>query len=177
MVGHFVPFGRYRKKPLADVPADYLGWLLRTCKLSSGLRAAVAGELRRRGHDVPPQPVPPPPRCRSCGGAELCLSWQELGGAGGRTIRGECRRCGHFVSFLPLTEENVRRADAARSPTGLLDALVRADDEGVRVVSDAGHLRLVPPGKASPALARLVRENTKLLLSLLGRGTDGVTET
>jgi hypothetical protein len=45
------PFGKHKDEPLANVPASYLLWSLRDCKLSSGLRAAVAGELQRRGFD------------------------------------------------------------------------------------------------------------------------------
>jgi uncharacterized protein (DUF3820 family) len=30
-----MPFGRYKGKPLAEVPASYLLWLARECKLSS----------------------------------------------------------------------------------------------------------------------------------------------
>ena len=59
-VDHRLPFGRHQNKPLAEVPADYLGWLLREAKLSSGLRSAVAGELERRGLVAPPQPEPRP---------------------------------------------------------------------------------------------------------------------
>jgi uncharacterized protein (DUF3820 family) len=37
-----LPFGRHKGQPLDTVPSDYLDWLLRSCKLSSGLRAATA---------------------------------------------------------------------------------------------------------------------------------------
>jgi uncharacterized protein (DUF3820 family) len=37
-----IPFGVHRGRPVGDVPTSYLVWVLKTCKLSSGLAAAVA---------------------------------------------------------------------------------------------------------------------------------------
>jgi uncharacterized protein (DUF3820 family) len=37
-----LPFGKHAGCPLPDVPTDYLQWVIRECKLSSGLRGAVA---------------------------------------------------------------------------------------------------------------------------------------
>jgi uncharacterized protein (DUF3820 family) len=45
MVAHILPFGKHRGRSPGDVPTDYLNWLLRTCKISPGLRAAVRDEL------------------------------------------------------------------------------------------------------------------------------------
>ncbi len=44
-----LPFGRHAGQPLADVPGDYLDWLLRRCRLSAGLRPPSATSS-------PPQP-------------------------------------------------------------------------------------------------------------------------
>ena len=53
-VDHRLPFGRHQGQPLDTVPADYLRWAIRDCRLSSGLRTAVAGELQRpRLHPTP----------------------------------------------------------------------------------------------------------------------------
>jgi hypothetical protein len=49
-----LPFGKHKGRPLAEVPASYLSWLLAEVKLSSGLRCAVAAELTRRGPYSPP---------------------------------------------------------------------------------------------------------------------------
>jgi hypothetical protein len=114
MIEHFLPFGRHKGQPPASVPTDYLEWLLRTCKLSSGLRAAVRAELVRRGvnpSQLPPEPpAKAPPSCRRCRGREPSLSWQELGG-GRRAIRANCQWCGRFVTFVAQTPGNVVRAD------------------------------------------------------------------
>jgi hypothetical protein len=170
VVNHFIPFGKHRGKAPADVPADYLLWLLRACKLSTGLRGAIRSDLIRRGVDpsrLPPQPeAAPPPNCRRCGSPEMRLYWQELGGQGGRTIRADCKRCRQFVAFVPQTPANVARADAARSPAGLLDVLTRADDEGVRLVNVGGRYIAARP-RASPELEALIRQNNRLLLAML----------
>lgn len=172
MTAYQMPFGKYRSVSVQDIPASYLGWLLRTCKLSSGLRAAVREELMRRGADpasLPPElPAHRPARCRQCGGADLRLYWQQLGGAGGRTIRADCKRCHCFVSFVAQTLANVAKADEATSKTGLLDVLTRAEAEGVEIVRHPdGRLSLSPHGWASEELQALVRQNTRLLLAML----------
>jgi hypothetical protein len=53
-----LPFGRHKNQPLSEVPESYLRWCIETCKLSSGLRSAVAAELTSRGIEVPPAPPP-----------------------------------------------------------------------------------------------------------------------
>jgi hypothetical protein len=62
-----LPFGKHKGRPLGDVPGDYLRWMLRECKLSSGLRAAVGAELATRAPTLTPvasvwaeaTPIPP----------------------------------------------------------------------------------------------------------------------
>jgi hypothetical protein len=50
-------FGKYRSERLADVPDDYLGWVLDNCtRISPYLRAAIERELRSR--ERPPGPGP-----------------------------------------------------------------------------------------------------------------------
>ena len=95
-----IPFGKHRGRPLAEVPTDYLLWLLRVCKLSTGVRAAVTEELARRGQPAPDAPVKALPSCRRCGHADLQTRWQEMSN-GARALRAECRACGSFVGFLP----------------------------------------------------------------------------
>jgi hypothetical protein len=112
-ISHHLPFGRYRGRPLPDVPAGYLAWLLSECKLSSGLRAAVHAELESRPDrpaDLPAKSDPPAPLCRRCNCADLRVSWQHH--ARGRGIRGDCSRCSRFVAYLPQTPENVAAANA-----------------------------------------------------------------
>jgi hypothetical protein len=133
---HRLPFGKHAGKPVRDVPTDYLSWLLRECKLSSGLRSAVAAELSSRGVAVPPAPAPAPPRpCWRCGASKFAHRWQE-DARGARRIRRTCRRCDTFLGFAPLVEPYTAEADAAASPTPILDVLTRLEDLGVELVSD-----------------------------------------
>jgi hypothetical protein len=121
-----MPFGRYAGQPLPDVDSGYLQWFLSACRLSTGLRTAIAGELGRRNIPTAPPPAKPLPACQRCGGAELLVRWQGTGNPDaarpGRAIRATCAACRHFVGWLPQTEENVARA-AAAVPAGLFDAL------------------------------------------------------
>src|SRR5262249_10989822 len=131
-----IPFGKHKGRPLEDVPTDYLEWLRRSVKLSSGLRLAVAGALRTPGGDVPAEaPTPPParPRCRPEG--KVSYSWLQKRD-GQRAIRRECRSCGAWLGFAPLQEPYVSIADAMASSTPVLDTLTRAEDLGVRLTSD-----------------------------------------
>ena len=43
-----MPFGKHRGRPLCEVPANYLTWLLRKCDLSPWLEQAVQDELSSR---------------------------------------------------------------------------------------------------------------------------------
>jgi hypothetical protein len=48
-----MPFGKFKWKPLADIPDSYLHWLLDEAdglERYYGLRAAIEGELRQRGY-------------------------------------------------------------------------------------------------------------------------------
>src|SRR5437870_2243042 len=88
-----LPFGKHKNQALDTVPSSYLLWLLRETKLSTGLRAAVADELARRGVRAPVQPPPPPRRCPRCGSRELHGGWHQFAD-GTRQIRGTCTSCG-----------------------------------------------------------------------------------
>lgn len=52
-----MPFGKYKGEALADVPTDYLGWLLDNVELRPPLHWQVVEELRRR--ERPASPPPP----------------------------------------------------------------------------------------------------------------------
>lgn len=169
---HALPFGKHRGRPPREVPSDYLAWLLRETKLSSGLRAAVAGELRQRGWPVPDEPPPEPsPCCRHCGGTALRRTWHEHAG-GARQVRGDCARCGKYVAFLPLTPANVAAADLAQSPAALLDVLTRAEDEGVDLVVQGGRVVPQPWGRASPLLRERIRQAQHALLRHLRKASQ-----
>jgi hypothetical protein len=166
-----LPFGRHKGAPLADVPASYLQWALRECKLSSGLRAGLAAELARRGIKAPPQPPPPPPlACQRCPPPHpgLVARWQEDCN-GGRRIRGECARCRHWVTYLPQVEPYVSQADAAASPTPVLDVLTRLEALGIALHSD-GTTCWVRDGwdRVPPDLRALVKQCSHSLAVLLG---------
>jgi hypothetical protein len=71
-----LPFGKHRGLPLAQIPADYLSWLLGAAKLSTGLRGAVAAELTRRGVSTPPAPPRARmPACWFCGSGRVRFDW------------------------------------------------------------------------------------------------------
>jgi hypothetical protein len=96
-----LPFGQHRGEALDSVPADYLEWLLKTVKLSSGMRALVAGELERRGFTPPPaSPPPTPPRCSKCPGEDFSCTWA-VDAIGRRHIRATCAACGRHLCYLP----------------------------------------------------------------------------
>jgi hypothetical protein len=116
---HRLPFGRHQNKPLAEVPGDYLAWALSAVKLSSGLRQALADELRSRGLTPPPQPPPRPVLpCRDCGaGAPVSFAWAE-DKLGRRFIRASCARCKRTVDHPPTVPPYSDMADAAASGTG-----------------------------------------------------------
>jgi hypothetical protein len=170
-----LPFGRHKDKPIGEVPADYLQWLLATCKLSSGLRAAVANELASRGVEVPSAPPPRPiSPCRDCGpGAGHVLFWMQ-DRLGRKRIRAECKRCRRLVDHPPCVEPYVSMADATASPTAMLDALTRLDDLGVELHRDGrgawiggDDYRKVPPDlralvkQCSNELAKMLSDNTR----------------
>ena len=166
-----LPFGRHKDKPLGEVPADYLLWLVRKCKLSSGLRTTIAGELSRRGVEVPAPPPPRPiPPCRDCGpGAGHVLFWMQ-DRVGRKRIRAECKRCRRLVDHPPCVPPYSTMADATASPTAMLDVLTRLDDLGVQLHSDGraawvggDDYRRVPPD-----LRALVKQCSHELAKMIG---------
>jgi hypothetical protein len=62
----WMPFGKYKGRPLNEVPMDYLRWLVRECSgLHSTLRQAVRQEIARRRGKSPskrPRRAPRPTR-------------------------------------------------------------------------------------------------------------------
>jgi hypothetical protein len=131
-----LPFGKHKGTPLAEVPTGYLNWLIGQGKLSTGIRQGVADELRRRGLEPPPPPPPaPPPECQKCGQASVRCGWLQQRD-GRRAIRRSCAGCGGSLGTAPLTEENIRLADAAKSSSRPLALLAEADQRGMRLVSD-----------------------------------------
>jgi hypothetical protein len=121
MVAATLPVGKWKGRPLGEVDTSYLAYVLRDWKLSTGLRIAVADELRRRGLVVPEQPLPPPPRCPDCKSAgEPHYCWQE-DSAGRRRIRAECAACQKWLGFVPLVEPFTSLADATASSRATLD--------------------------------------------------------
>jgi hypothetical protein len=173
-----LPFGRHKGQSPESVPTDYLHWFLSEVQLSSGLRAALAEELARRGRPVPQPPAPRPvPACPRCPGAPPALSWQE-DAAGQRRIRAECSRCRRFLAFAPQVEPYVGEADRAGSHNDLLDVLTRLDElevelrsDGTRVYFAAGDYRRVPAELAalvrscSHRLARMIGDTSKISTS------------
>src|SRR4051812_45943914 len=64
------PFGKNKDLAVADTETGYLMWAAKTLRLSSGLKAAGATELQRRGVHPPepaPRPEKPHPPCHRCG--------------------------------------------------------------------------------------------------------------
>jgi hypothetical protein len=162
-----LPFGRHKGRPLTEVPTDYLQWLLRSIKLSSGLRAALADELTRRGIQAPDPPPRPEPACRRCPGARYRCLWGE-DSIGRRFIRAECVRCRQSLGIMPQVEPYVGMADATASPAPLLDALVGAEAAGVEILSDGKTARVGDYRKAPPAVRDAVRQCKARLGRMLG---------
>jgi hypothetical protein len=173
MVIHIIPFGRWKNRPLHEIDTDYLRWANREVKLSSGLAAAVAEELRRRGvTPFPPPPPKAPPRCPDCKSeAPPYYSWQQRRD-GERVIRAECGGCRRFLAFMPLVEPYLELATMAASPTAALDALITADALGVRLKSDGESVHVHPAdrGKTPVWLQNLLRQANHTLGSMIGRG-------
>jgi hypothetical protein len=114
-----LPFGMHKNVPVEEIPTDYLTWVLRECKLSSRLRAALAEELLSRGVQPPASRRTAPPRtCARHPGAGLRCEWQE-DCRGELRIRATCRQCKRFICFAPQTEFFVRMANAHTSQDSL----------------------------------------------------------
>jgi hypothetical protein len=166
-----LPFGRYAGQPLSEVPTSYLDWLLRDIKsLSSGLRSDVAGELERRGAATPrqaPRPVPVCPRCPPETG--FTAHWQQ-DRRGRKFIRGECRGCRRWLAALPQIEPFVGMANAAASPTAVLDVLIALECLGIEIRSDGQAVQLGRCREnAPPDLLALVRQCNNQLAQMLGK--------
>jgi hypothetical protein len=170
MLPQTLPFGKHRGQPLPTVPSDYLQWALRKVKLSTGLCAGVAGELARRGEEVPPQPPPPPaPTCKRCPGARTLARWME-DRRGQRRLRAECGRCRRWLGFLPLAQPYLAEADGAASPTDVLDVLLALEDLGIGLESDGASCWFAGDGwhRTPPDLRSLVKQCNHRLAALLG---------
>jgi hypothetical protein len=155
-----LPFGRHANQPLTTVPLDYLQWCLRTVRLSSGLRAAVADELTRRGVEVPPaEPPRPLPTCRRCPGVTPILHWLQ-DSLGRRQIKISCGACHASIGFAPQVPPYVEQANAVASKTPVLDVLTRLDEIGVELLSDGKSVRYRPGDwqRVPPDLRRVVAQ-------------------
>lgn len=60
-----MPFGKHKGKLLAEVPTDYLEWVLTLKELNHRLRFAIECELEFRDARVRPRPNPQPKRDES----------------------------------------------------------------------------------------------------------------
>ena len=168
-IDHRLPFGRHKDLPLSDVPSDYLDWLMRSCKLSSGLRLAIGNELRRRNLT----------RLRSHRqGADLSM---RIGQVPRGLDRGPTRPEAHPSDLLlwPLslllavgrTVAFVRNENL--SPTAILDVLTRLEDLGIDLQCDgrkawvsAEDYRKVPAD-----LHVVIRQCSNTLARMIGKRT------
>jgi len=169
-----LPFGRHKDKPLAEVPGSYLEWALREVKLSSGLRAAVAEQLARRGYSVPPPPPPRPLRpCRNHPQAPLACRWFE-DAQGRRRIRADCTLCHSYADYPPCVPPYSAEADRNASPAPVLDVLIRLEHLGVELESD-GRTCKVPyrDWRRVPAeVHALIRQANHQLARMLGNNME-----
>jgi hypothetical protein len=109
-----LPFGRHRGQPLTTVPTDYLRWVVREVRLSSGVQAAVLGELEARNIDAPPPgPARPVRRCAEHPDAEPVLVREE-DSRGRCRIRAGCPRCRRWTDYPPCVSPYTTRADAGK---------------------------------------------------------------
>lgn len=171
-----LPFGKHKDQPLGTVPTSYLVWLLTgAVKLSSGLRAAVAAELRGRGVTAPAPTPPAGPTCRTCPGAEVHCYWGECSN-GRKFIRGECSRCGRGVGHMPLCPPFTDRADFEASPVPLLAVLTRAEELGVELRSDGQTVEFATGEdwrRADPELRATLRQCRHTLAKMMGKRPGG----
>ena len=167
-----LPIGKHKDQPLVEVPSSYLQWLLGNCKLSSGLRAAVAAELTRRGVAVPPPPpLPPESACPRCGPAALGYHWYQ-DRLNRRQIRRTCGRCGLPLGFAPQVVPYVGLADAAASAAPVLDVLLWCQELDIALKSDglvADFATREDYLRAEPALRLKVAECRASLGRMLGK--------
>src|SRR5262245_6485233 len=132
-------FGKHKGQELSEIPSGYLTWALRTVKLSSGIRQAVASELARRGAAVPPPATNPAAGwrgpCSGCGCKAIDYRWHEFSN-GTKQIRASCSRCHAWLGTAPRVEPYTTEADRNASPTAVLDAVILAQEEQVALISD-----------------------------------------
>jgi uncharacterized protein (DUF3820 family) len=168
---HYLPFGKHKGRPLPAVPTGYLEWISRETKLSSGLRSAVAAELKSRGLQAP-APLPPRPAntCFRCGPAPgVTLRWLQ-DALGRRRIRATCNHCHQMRDHPSVVPPYTTEADANASPTPILDALTRLEALGVEVQSDGRRawLRWEDMRRVPADLVALVRQCSHTLAGMLG---------
>jgi hypothetical protein len=111
-----IPFGKHKNQPLVLVPTGYLDWIIRACKLPSGLRGAIADELTRRGMTPPPPPARPVPECPSCDPLTGYRAVHERDSLDRPRIRAVCAGCGRYLAFLPLTPGHTASRGACPTP-------------------------------------------------------------
>jgi hypothetical protein len=172
MICPYLPFGRHKDSPLSVVPTDYLRWVMREVKLSSGLRASVAAELASRSIQAPDPPPRSEPRCSDHPSAGYRALWGE-DSLGRRFIRSECRLCHRALGNLPQREPYTGMADSAASATPLLDALVGAEAAGVELHSDGWDI-YYPPGayhRLPPVVRDAVHQAKHQLARMITRRT------
>jgi hypothetical protein len=166
MAVHTLPFGRHKGRAIGEVPSGYLQWLLRECKLSSGLRAAVAAELQARGVAVPD--VPPPQftvgPCRVCGPVGYSCGWLE-DSLGRRRVRAECVRCGRCLGHPPSVPPYSTMADLppGRSLNGKTGSNERVSQEEAAVLLNVSFSSL---RRAKIVLCGGVRQPVRDLIGL-----------
>jgi hypothetical protein len=167
-----LPFGKHKDKPLGGVPTGYLQWLLGNCKLSSGLRADVAGELARRGLAAPaPPPSPREPACPRCGSRAMSYGWYQ-DRLNRRQIRRTCRRCCKPLGFAPQVAPYIGLANAAASAAPVLDVLLWCQELDIALKSDglvADFATREDYLRAEPALRLKVAECRASLGRMLGK--------
>jgi hypothetical protein len=165
-----VPFGRHKDKPLGEVPSSYLQWLIRECKLSSGLRAAVADELRRRNLDAP-APAPPRPLrpCRDHPQATLVCRWFE-DALGRRRVRADCAVCHRHTDYPPCVPPYTTLADSNASKAPVLDALTWLEKLGIELESDGRSVQVPWRDwqRVPPELHALLRQCSHQLARMIG---------
>lgn len=172
---HTMPFGKYKSVPVAAVPSDYLQWLAKVCKLSSGLRQAIAAELQARGATVPEPPAAKPPLpCPHCGESKLAHHWLQTRN-NRRQISRTCSRCKASLGFAPQVEPYIAEADSRVKGTELLDVLIEAEALGIRIESDGLSCWVASedwkrvPAELLTELLTAMRLHKRTLASLIGK--------
>jgi hypothetical protein len=97
---------------------------------------------------------------------------------GRKHIRATCAVCNQCLGFVPSVPPYSTAADAAASPTALLDALTPLGDLGVDLASDgkAVWVRGDDRKKVEPDVMALVRQQGHLLAGLIGNNQGEVAK-